>query len=98
VQISLPEWDASTQTVLVDSTWDMIPSREEATLIYRDGTVYQVLEVESSGYNRTTATVKYRYRGLWPSRMKRTPQPSGQADAESVRPPDELASDKESGG
>lgn len=73
--VSVPQWDAQTQTVLVDGMWDLLLAHKGAKLIFRNGMVYEIEQVQSSGLNRATATVKYRYGGIWAARMRRTLQP-----------------------
>lgn len=46
VKISTPKWDTESQAYRVEATWDLVLARAGERLIFRDGTVYEILQAQ----------------------------------------------------
>lgn len=58
VKVSTPKWDTESQTYRAEANWDLAFANGGQRLIFRNGSVYEVVEAKPSAYNTTTLILK----------------------------------------
>jgi hypothetical protein len=58
VKVSTPKWDTESQTYRAEANWDLAFANRGERLIFRNGSVYEIVEAKPSAYNTTTLILK----------------------------------------